>query len=70
MKMTPVISSNIKEIGHDPAGKVLHITFKNGKTYEYADVPAFKHEELLAAESQTKHFNMYIRPAHKCTPLA
>ena len=67
MKMQNVESSNIKAIGHD--GDVLHITFKNGKTYAYAGVTPQKHADLLAAESPTKHFNTHIRPHHICTPL-
>ena len=67
MHMKTVESSNIKAIGHE--GDVLHIQFKNGKTYSYAGVTPEKHADLLAAESATKHFNAHIRPHHACTKL-
>lgn len=57
--MTPVESSNIASIGHD--GDDLYVTFKSGKTYCYADVPAGEHDAFLNAASQGKHFAEHIK---------
>ena len=47
MKRTPVTSSNIAEIGHDPDTNTLEIKFKNGGVYSYAGVDAEKHATMM-----------------------
>lgn len=62
VKMVGVDSSNISAIGH--AGLTLSVTFKNGKTYHYANVPEEKYQALLAASSKGSHFATHIKPFH------
>jgi KTSC domain len=64
MQMEPVESSNIRAIGYDAATKHLRVQFSSGAIYEYADVSATKHADLLAADSAGKHFAKHIR-GHK-----
>lgn len=64
MERTAVKSTSIKSVGHDPATNTLEVEFSSGKVYRYANVPAEKHAELLAAESIGKHFGKSIRPNH------
>lgn len=74
MNMTPVKSSNIAEIGHDPTTNTLAVRFNprkgaaegaKGPLWHYADVPAEKHAALLAdTDSHGKHFNTNIRGQH------
>lgn len=63
--MTPVESSQIHSIGHDPATNTLAIRFKGkngpGSLYHY---PGFTTEQFAAfqkAESKGKHFGAHIR---------
>lgn len=66
MKLTPVQSSAIDAIGHDPHQNELHVRFKgSAKVHIYPGVSASKHSELLAAKSIGKHFGKHIRPHHK-----
>lgn len=63
MEMRPVQSSNIEEIGYDPAARHMIIHFKNGNRYRYANISAEHHAALMAAESIGKHFHTHIRKA-------
>jgi hypothetical protein len=38
--MTPVYSSHVQAIGHDPDTGDLHVSWKGGKTSIYSNVPA------------------------------
>lgn len=63
----PVQSSNIAAVGYDPATAELEIEFAAGGLYRYADVPADKYQQLIAAESVGSHFaaNIKGRFAHR-----
>lgn len=76
MKHEHVKSSNIHSVGYDPDARILQITFKpkaGGKiagnmpmrTYEFHDVPADVHKDLMAAESHGQHFFANIRNNYK-----
>ena len=47
MKMVPVKSSNIAEIGFDPESRTLGVKFKNGGLYHYRDFDAEKHATMM-----------------------
>jgi hypothetical protein len=62
MERTPVDSSSIASIGHDPDTDTLHVEFKSsGKIYVYPGVSADDHEALLKASSIGAHFGKHIR---------
>ena len=61
MIRTPVVSSHITSIGHDPATSTLEVEFTNGTVYQYQDVPAALHRQLLAARSPGQAFHRLIR---------
>ena len=67
MKRTPVKSSNIVSVGHDPDTNTLEIEFKGGGVYSYPDVPKAKADALMNAESAGKYFHAHIRSAHPHT---
>lgn len=67
MNRTPVKSSNIKSVGHDPATKTLEVEFNSGGVWRYADVPAEKHQALIGADSIGKHFGQHIKGVHAGT---
>jgi len=62
IKRTPVDSSNLKDVGYDPASKKLHVGFHyKGAVYEYDDVSPGEHKALMSAPSIGEHFNKHIR---------
>lgn len=66
MKRTPVESSQLAAVAHNPATNTLHIEFhgRNGQTnpvYEYTGVPAAAHAALMMADSKGRHFKNEIR---------
>jgi hypothetical protein len=61
MKMEPVESSNIRAIGHDPKTLTMRVEFKNGGTYEYANVPAHAHADFMSSPSKGQHLLRNIR---------
>ena len=64
MLRDPVSSSNIASIGYDPGSETLEIEFTNGSIYQYFNVPARLHEQLMAAPSKGQFLNTYIRNAY------
>lgn len=67
MNRTPVTSSQIVSIGFEDG--VLEIEFVNrGKTerpnsiYQYSDITAEDHANLIGAESIGRHFGAFIKP--------
>lgn len=59
--LTPVQSSNIEAIGHDPVTNELHVKFKTGATHIYAGVTAEQHDAMRDAESVGKHFHAHVK---------
>lgn len=67
---TDVDSSHLQTIEHN--GKDLYITFKNGSTYEYDDVPEAMVRQMLRVDSKGKFLWRYIRdkyPYRKITSI-
>jgi hypothetical protein len=65
MNMTPVKSSAIAEVGHDPETRLLRLAFRSGRVYEYFDVPPDVYEDLLNAESVGEFVNRVIKPNYE-----
>jgi hypothetical protein len=61
MNRTPVNSSHIKSVGHDPATNQLEVEFKSGKVYQYDGVPHSKFIKLLSHPSVGEAFHRIIR---------
>lgn len=66
MHRTPVKSSQIAAIGYDAGTKTLEIEFPGlagaaGSVYQYSDVPAEVHANLMGAESPGRYFGVHIR---------
>lgn len=69
MELTPVESSNIKAIGHDPSTNVLRVQFHSSGTYDFHGVTAEQYQQLMAAESKGQHFQRHIRYHHEFKKL-
>lgn len=61
MQRTPVKSSQLISVGHDPATSTLEIEFPRGALYRYSGVSAEQHAALMKAESVGSHFIKHIK---------
>lgn len=68
--MVPVESSNLKAVGYDPDAKEMHIQFKSGGHYSYANVPPEAHQAFMAADSKGGHFSKNFAGHFKHTKVA
>lgn len=68
MKQVPN-SSNILEAGHDPLTNKMRVKFRNQKLFEYDNVSAEQHANMMKADSVGSHFSKHIRHNHECTCL-
>jgi hypothetical protein len=57
----PLVSSNLKAVGHDRKTKTLDVAFRNGGEYTYKDVPHSLFQRLLKAKSHGKFFHKHIK---------
>ena len=62
--MHPVVSSNLKAVGYNPAKQVLYVEFNSGSTYAYLDVPEKRALGLISAESKGSYFAEFIKDAY------
>ena len=60
-EMTPVVSSNITAVGHDPLTSTLRIQFNSGVSYDYQNVPSTLHNNLITADSIGSFFSKQIK---------
>ena len=51
MLRVPVVSSNLRSVGYDPATHVLEVGFHGGRIYQYDGVPEHVHRGLMSAGS-------------------
>ncbi len=65
MRREPVTSSTIAEIGYDERSRSLEILFRNGRLYQYFDVPPQEHRELMNAGSHGRYLNAHIKGRYR-----
>lgn len=64
--MSAVKSSQVSEIGHDPATNTLAVRFSRGGLYHYPGISAEQFSALQKAESIGAHLGKHIKtPGHK-----
>lgn len=61
----PVFSSMVSTVGYDPDQHVLYLTWSNGRTSGYADVPEEKAVDCSNAPSVGQFVNQEIKPYYK-----
>jgi KTSC domain len=59
--VVPLSSSSLASVGYDVERTILQIEFRDGSVYQYVDVPAKVHQDLLQADSKGAYFNRYVR---------
>lgn len=58
-------SSHLEAAHYDSAKRVLSISFKSGRTYDYMNVPPEKWQAFQEAESKGKYLHSEINPHHR-----
>ena len=61
MKLIPVSSSNIAEIGYE--GTTLYVRFRSGSLYAYYNVPESVFRELMLASSHGRYLDSHVKKA-------
>lgn len=69
MERVPVSSSNVAEIGYEQATMTLEVLFSDGNVYQYFDVPATVHQELMQAASIGKFMHANIKSSYRYTKM-
>lgn len=69
MDRMPVSSSNLISVGYDEPSLTLEVEFKDGALYQYFDVPASVHLELLGAGSIGQYFAQNVRNTYRYARL-
>lgn len=64
-----VSSSNLNSVGYDAPSLTLEVEFKDGALYQYFDVPASVHQELVSAASVGQYFSQNIRNSYRYARL-
>ena len=69
MEREQVSSSNVKSIGYNINTSILEVEFKNGRVYQYFNVPINVYNALINASSIGKYLNSNIVGVYKYTEL-
>ena len=69
MEREQVSTSNVKSIGYDINTSILEVEFKNGRVYQYFNVPINVYNALINASSIGKYLNSNIVGVYKYTEL-
>lgn len=70
MYRVQVKSSNLKSVGYDTETKTLEVEFQDGGLYQYLNVPAVVHRDLLNAPSHGKYFAYFIKNSYRFKKVA
>jgi hypothetical protein len=65
MERIPVTSSNVAEVGYEPASMTLEIAFCNGNVYQYFDVPEMVYQEFIGSDSVGTYLNANIKNSYR-----
>lgn len=69
MKRKFIDSSTLQTVGYEPQSGTLEVEFKNGKLYQYYEVPELVYRQLLAADSAGKFLNTRIKPMYSFSQI-
>nr|WP_224789783.1 KTSC domain-containing protein [Pseudomonas fluorescens] len=64
--MVPVRSSAISAVGYDAITQRMKITFKQGRTYDFCQVPPEVHQGLMNAPSVGVYYGRVIKDRYQC----
>ncbi len=69
MERIAVRSQDIAIVGYDAQAKTLEITFRRGGVYEYSEVPAEVHRNLMEAASIGTYFGRKIKDKYRSAKI-
>jgi KTSC domain len=61
VKRIELDSTALTWVRYLPEQRILQVSLRTGRDYEYCDVPASIYRELLGAESKGRYYNLHIR---------
>jgi hypothetical protein len=61
--MVPVEADSFTSVGYAFSSRQLYITFRDGATLAYQNVPGFRYEGLLAAPRKEAYFKTFVQNA-------
>jgi len=61
MQRTTVESRSLASVGYDEDAQTMEIEFKEGRVYQYFDVPKHVYHALMQADSRGQYFHQSIR---------
>lgn len=64
-----VLSSNISDVAYDEKTRTMSITFRDGSTYNYFDVPLGVYDRLITAPSKGSYFAQNIKGRFTSTKI-
>ncbi|HWR39168.1 MAG TPA: KTSC domain-containing protein [Patescibacteria group bacterium] len=65
MERIAVISKNIHSIGYDPSTETLEVKFDSGAIFQYYNVPATVHAELMSSPSKGVYFDYKVKNSYR-----
>ncbi|HYH06157.1 MAG TPA: KTSC domain-containing protein [Thermoanaerobaculia bacterium] len=65
MRTQRVSSSVVVAVGYDAPRRILEVTFRNGRTYYYVNVPPAVYRSFMSAESIGTFLNEVIKPKYR-----
>lgn len=68
IKMTPVSSSSISEIGYKR--RTMQVKFNNGRLYEFKKVPRLLFDKFVISLSKGQFFLKEVKDNYPCNALA
>ncbi|MFT5162821.1 MAG: hypothetical protein ACI9FJ_001398 [Alteromonadaceae bacterium] len=63
--MREVSSNNVASVGYDTSSATLQVTFNNGTSYQYFDVPEHLFDELYSAGSVGGYLAAEIKGSYR-----
>ena len=65
MTREPVSSSNLADVGYDLATQTLEVGYKNGRIYQYFDVPEHIYDDLMRAGSPGGYLSREVKGKYR-----
>jgi hypothetical protein len=62
-------STAIARQGYDAAKHTLRLEYRNGRVYNYFEVPPATYAEFLNADSAGEFVNLSIKPFYRCSEV-
>lgn len=69
MKHNTPNSSNVESLDYDPRAEKLVVHFRSGRSYEYANFPESKWEDIKSSESVGRYIAEHVKGEHEATAL-